>query len=106
MTAEAPIETASAAGRPPRYTSVAVLLHWPDRRGHRLPDHPGLADGRRAQGPATYAIFQLHKSIGITILLLSLARWPGACSTSLPPHPVGQPRWGDDRLQDRAWPST
>lgn len=93
MTAEAPIETASAAGRPPRYTSVAVLLHWLIAAAIVFQIILGWRMGDEPKGPATYAIFQLHKSIGITILLLSLARLAWRLFHKPPPHPVGQPRW-------------
>lgn len=95
MTAEAPIETASAAGRPPRsrYTSVAILLHWLIAAAIIFQIILGWRMGDEPKGPATYAIFQLHKSIGITILLLSLARLAWRLFHKPPPHPVNQPRW-------------
>jgi len=93
MTAEAPIETASAAGRPPRYTTVAVILHWLIAAAIVFQIILGWRMGDEPKGPATYAIFQLHKSIGITILLLSLARLAWRLFHKPPPHPVNQPRW-------------
>jgi polyisoprenoid-binding protein YceI/cytochrome b561 len=50
-----------------------------------------MGDGPK--GATTYAIFQLHKSIGITILLLSLARLAWRLFNPPPPHPATQPRW-------------
>ncbi|SFI67835.1 YceI family protein [Caulobacter sp. UNC279MFTsu5.1] len=93
MTAEAPIETPSAAGRPPRYTTVAILLHWLIAAAILFQIILGWRMGDEPKGPATYAIFQLHKSIGITILLLSLARLAWRLFHKPPPHPAGQPRW-------------
>jgi cytochrome b561/polyisoprenoid-binding protein YceI len=58
--------------RPP-YAPIAVLLHW--LIAALLVLQIVLAD--RMEGPTspeTFAVFQLHKSIGITILILSLAR--------------------------------
>ena len=57
-----------------RYTGVAVALHWlialailfQIMLGWRMDDH--------ANSAVTFLVFQLHKSIGITILLLSLGR--------------------------------
>ena len=57
-----------------RYTRLAVALHWliatailfQIMLGWRMGDH-----GRSAE---TFLVFQLHKSVGITILLLSLLR--------------------------------
>jgi cytochrome b561/polyisoprenoid-binding protein YceI len=98
MTAEAPIETPSAAGRPvrytpSRYTTVAIVLHWLIAAAILFQIILGWRMGDEPKGPATYAIFQLHKSIGITILLLSLARLAWRLFHRPPPHPVGQPRW-------------
>ena len=96
MTAETPIETASAAGpilRSPRYTTVAIVIHWLIAAAIIFQIILGWRMGDEAKGPATYAIFQLHKSIGITILLLSLARLAWRLFHRPPPHPATQPRW-------------
>ena len=61
-------------GAPPeRYSAVAIVLHWAIAAllfgevalGLRMED---------LHGPARFAVFQLHKSIGITILLLVALR--------------------------------
>jgi cytochrome b561/polyisoprenoid-binding protein YceI len=94
MTADAPIETPSAAGLSrKRYTTVAIVLHWLIAAAIIFQVILGWRMGDEPKGPATYAIFQLHKSIGITILLLSLARLAWRLTHRPPPHPVGQPRW-------------
>jgi cytochrome b561/polyisoprenoid-binding protein YceI len=56
-----------------RYSTVAIILHW--LIGLLLIFEVGLGlrlDGEA--GPAKYAVFQLHKSVGITILLLVALR--------------------------------
>jgi cytochrome b561/polyisoprenoid-binding protein YceI len=76
-----------------RYTTVAIVLHWLIAAtiifqiilGWRAEDGP--------KGPTTFALMQLHKSIGITILLLSLARLAWRLANPAPAAPVGQPRW-------------
>lgn len=99
MTAEAPIQTPSAAGRSPRYTprsrytGVAIVIHWLIAASILFQIILGWRMGDEPKGPATYAIFQLHKSIGITILLLSLARLAWRLTHRPPPHPATQPRW-------------
>jgi cytochrome b561/polyisoprenoid-binding protein YceI len=101
MTAETTHETASAAAAPnparpdgrKRYTTVAIILHWLIAAAILFQIILGWRMGDEPKGPATYAIFQLHKSIGITILLLSLARLAWRLFNKPPPHPVGQPRW-------------
>jgi cytochrome b561/polyisoprenoid-binding protein YceI len=55
-----------------RYSSVAVLLHWTIALALAGQIALGFA---MPKGPiADFGLFQLHKSIGITILLLSLLR--------------------------------
>jgi cytochrome b561/polyisoprenoid-binding protein YceI len=92
MTTETTPETASAPSRK-RYTTVAIILHWLIAAAILFQIILGWRMGDEPKGPATYAIFQLHKSIGITILLLSLARLAWRLFNKPPPHPVGQPRW-------------
>jgi polyisoprenoid-binding protein YceI/cytochrome b561 len=73
-----------------RYSTVAILLHW--LIAAALVFQIVLAwrmDGRTPQG---YALMQLHKSVGITILLLSLARL-GWRVANPPPPMVGVTRW-------------
>lgn len=54
-----------------RYSSVAIWLHWIIALAVAAQIALGFA---MPDGPEGFAPFQLHKSIGITILLLSLAR--------------------------------
>lgn len=62
------------ATSPQRYSTMAIILHWTLAvlllfqlgLGWRMEDLP--------KGQAEFTAFQLHKSVGITILLLSLAR--------------------------------
>lgn len=76
-----------------RYTTVAIVVHWLIAAaiifqiilGWRADDGP--------KGPETFALFQLHKSIGITILLLSLFRLGWKLTHKSPPPPEGQPAW-------------
>jgi cytochrome b561/polyisoprenoid-binding protein YceI len=94
MTAETPIETASAAGpQRKRYTTVAIILHWLIAAAILFQIILGWRMGDGPKGATTYAIFQLHKSIGITILLLSVGRLAWRLFHKPPPHPATQPRW-------------
>lgn len=77
-----------------RYTTVAIIIHWLIAAaiifqiilGWRADDGP--------KGAAmTFALFQLHKSIGITILLLTLVRLGWKLTHKAPPPPVDQPNW-------------
>ena len=94
MTAETTPEPASAAAHPRhRYTTVAIVLHWLIAAAILFQIILGWRMGDEPKGPATYAIFQLHKSIGITILLLSLGRLAWRLTHRPPPHPPTQARW-------------
>lgn len=71
-----------AAGQ--RYSSGAILLHWLIALALAGQLALGFAMPKDESG---FALYQLHKSIGITILLLSLARLAWRL-THRPPRPV------------------
>jgi cytochrome b561/polyisoprenoid-binding protein YceI len=78
---------------PDRYSRVAVALHWTIALaivfqiilGWRMDDHSNSA--------VTYQVFQLHKSVGITVLLLSLARLGWRIANPPPPLPDHLKPW-------------
>lgn len=85
---------ADTSNRPTRYGTVAMLLHWliafaiiglliVGKYMHGLSD----AD------PNKFALYQLHKSTGISVLALSVLRllWRGV--NKVPPLPAGMPAW-------------
>ncbi|GAB4520595.1 MAG: hypothetical protein Kow00133_07170 [Amphiplicatus sp.] len=85
-----------------RYTSVAIVLHWTialliigQLAGGlymtRIPD---------SEAAFKFQIFQLHKSFGVTILLLSLARLAWRLTHKVPPLPEAMPAW--ERVAARA----
>ena len=70
-----------------RYSTVAIVLHW--LIAAAIIFQVILAwrmDGRTPQG---FALIQLHKSVGISILLLSLARLAWRLTHRPPPLPAG-----------------
>ena len=77
--------------RSDRYSNVAIILHWLIAAGivfqivlaWRMDD---------LKTPLGFALIQLHKSVGITILLLSLARL-GWRLANPPPREIGLNRW-------------
>jgi cytochrome b561/polyisoprenoid-binding protein YceI len=75
-----------------RYTTVAVAFHWGIAAAIVIQILLGLRMGS-GHSATTYALFQLHKSVGITILILSLGRLTWRLANPPPPAPVGQPRW-------------
>ena len=76
-----------------RYTTVAIVIHWLIAAALIFQIILGWRMGDGPKGPTTYALFQLHKSIGIAILLLSLFRLGWKLTHTSPPPPEGQPRW-------------
>ncbi len=76
-----------------RYTTVAIIIHWLIAAAIIFQIILGWRAGDGPKGAATFALYQLHKSIGITILLLSVARLAWRLFNPPPPGPVGQPKW-------------
>lgn len=75
-----------------RYSAVAILLHWVIAAAIVLQ----LALANRMEGPRTpssFAVTQFHKSVGITILVLSLARLAWRLMNPPPPMPRTLSRW-------------
>lgn len=79
---------------PARYGAVAMALHWlialaiigmliVGKYMHELPDSDA----------SKFALYQLHKSTGITIFFLSLARLGWRLINVVPPLPAHMPTW-------------
>jgi cytochrome b561/polyisoprenoid-binding protein YceI len=75
-----------------RYATVAILLHWLIAAAIVLQIALGLRMGS-GDTPEAFAVFQLHKSVGITILLLSLVRLGWRLSHPPPPLPATLAPW-------------
>ncbi|HEY2660320.1 MAG TPA: YceI family protein [Caulobacteraceae bacterium] len=81
-----------AARHSDRYTSVAILMHWLIAAAIVFQILLGWRMGWAPKNSSlAFSLFQLHKSVGITILLLSLARL--AWRLFNPPPHVDQPAW-------------
>lgn len=75
-----------------RYTGVAIALHWLIAALILLNIYLGWRMGQ-LKGMAAFGTFQLHKSVGITVLALSLLRLGWRLTHRPPPYPADQPRW-------------
>lgn len=75
-----------------RYSALAIALHWTIALAIVLQ----VVLAGRMEGPPspmTFAVTQLHKSVGVTILLLSLARLAWRLMNPPAPLPATMPRW-------------
>ena len=89
-----------------RYTAVAIVLHWAIAFAvvfmiplgfwmHEQAEHGDAATG-------LFRAYQLHKSIGLTVLALSLVRLGWRLTNPPPPLPAHMPRWETLRRQGHA----
>lgn len=87
-----------------RYTAVAIVLHWAIAFAillnlplglwmHEHAEHNDVTEG-------VFRAFQLHKSIGLTVLLLSLARLAWRLGHRPPVLPEGMAAW--ERIVSKA----
>jgi cytochrome b561 len=84
-TADATHESRRAGGR---YSSVSIGLHWLIAALLISQVVLGMRFGDMPRGPGKGEAFALHMSLGITILLLSLARLGWRISHPAPPLPT------------------
>jgi cytochrome b561 len=83
------------AARPERYTAVAILLHWLTAAGIAALIVIGLIMTQltsRISQMEIFTLYQLHKSIGITVLLLVVVRVLWRLTHRPPPLPAAMPR--------------
>lgn len=80
-----------------RYTSVAIVLHWAIAFSILFLFPLGLWMHERAEGgdisAEVFRAYQLHKSIGLTVLVLSLVRLGWRLLNPPPPLPEHVPAW-------------
>lgn len=76
-----------------RYNAVAKFLHWFIALAIFIMLVLGWVMAGLPDSTEKFALFQWHKSIGITILLLSLIRVVWRFMNPPPPMPVTVPRW-------------
>lgn len=88
--------TASAVRLRPatRYGWVAIVLHWTIGLGILAMLAMGLAMTHGPLAPQQkFQLYQLHKSLGITILVAAVLRLLWRFTHRPPPLPVDMPRW-------------
>lgn len=75
-----------------RYSAVAMVLHWAIAVLILLNLYLGLKMGA-ATGLAKFQVFQLHKSVGFTVLALSLCRLAWRLTHKAPAYPDSMKPW-------------
>lgn len=87
-----------------RYSGVAIVLHWLIAIAVLAMIPMGLWMSEAISDPeqqaAAYAVFQLHKSVGFTILALTVMRLVWRLMHPVPALPAGMPAW--ERFAARA----
>lgn len=76
-----------------RYNNIAVLLHWLIAAAIIFQLGLGWRMGDEPKGAGAYALFQLHKSIGFSILFLSVFRVVWRLTHKAPELPNTMPQW-------------
>lgn len=80
-----------------RYTAVAIVLHWAIAAAILTNFYVGWWMAKAIDDPAArlhaVAVFQLHKSLGLTVLALSVLRLLWRLTHRPPPLPAGMPLW-------------
>jgi cytochrome b561 len=77
-----------------RYGAVAIALHWLIAAAILAMIAIGLTMAHAPIPRATkFMLFQLHKSVGLTILMLALLRLFWRLAHRPPPLPAAMPRW-------------
>lgn len=94
-------ESAPSPAPSKRYTTVAIALHWVIAVmlvsmvffGWWMEELRELAQAGEMSFGAVQAAYNWHKTAGITILILSLARLAWRLTHPVPPLPAGTPGW-------------
>lgn len=75
-----------------RYSSTAIVLHW--TIALLIVANLAIGLGHESVGEARIAMLMgLHKSIGLTVLVLALVRLGWRLGHDVPPLPAGMPGW-------------
>ncbi|MGX9983404.1 cytochrome b [Methylobacterium fujisawaense] len=75
-----------------RYSAVAILLHWASALSVLVLIGLGLTMTHAALAPLRqFQLYQWHKSVGVTVLALTVLRLLWRLTHRSPPHPVGMP---------------
>ena len=83
----------TTGGSVQRYTSIAIAIHWLSAMLIITQIILGLKFGDMPKGPARIEMFTWHKTVGVVILLLAIARLAVRLTNKPPAFPDDLPRW-------------
>ncbi|MGK2284763.1 cytochrome b [Pedomonas sp. V897] len=90
-----------------RYSTVAIVLHWLIALAMIALLVMGFWMGDAIKKPETQAlafeVFQIHKSLGLTVLVLTLVRLAWRLGHRPPPLPYSMPGWQKTAAHATAW---
>jgi cytochrome b561 len=75
-----------------RYSTVSLILHWVTA-ALVVTQFVLISANEAAEGPAAREFIALHKSVGLSILVLTLVRLGWRLANPAIPLPAGTPRW-------------
>ena len=76
-----------------RFTTIAIILHWAIAALLLYNIWLGWQYGDLKPGLKQFQILQLHKSVGITVMVLSVLRLLWRLANPPPPLPLHMPAW-------------
>lgn len=76
-----------------RYSHGAATFHWLTAALVLSQVYVGFAFGDLPKGPARMEMFTVHKTLGATILLVTLLRLAYRMMKPPPPYPADMPKW-------------
>ena len=83
----------TTGGSVQRYSSIAVAIHWLSALLIITQIILGLEFGDMPKGPARIELFTWHKTVGVVILLLAIARLAVRLTNKPPAFPEGFAKW-------------
>ncbi len=81
------------SGIPLKYSKPFVVLHWLAATAVIANLTVGLIFADMPRGPERYALYRLHTSLGVAVLLLGIALVLLRIGRKVPPLPIEMPLW-------------
>lgn len=83
----------SSGPRPVRYRPLVMWIHWISAILILAQWWIGVTFEDMPKGPERGEVFTLHKTVGVVILLLAIARLGVRIANPPPPYPQDMPKW-------------